>query len=132
LLVNIQCLRLVAAALVLLYHTEAWIRLDSGFAAPLFAFGQAAGFAGVDVFFVISGFIMAHTTLAAQGGVAAGEFARRRAARIYSGYWPFFALTLVVFAWARPEHFAESDLWKSFWLWPQPLNRNLLELSWTL
>lgn len=131
-LVNIQFLRLLAASLVVLYHAAERMPGDGSFAAPLFAFGTATGFAGVDVFFVISGFIMAHTTLAARGATAASAFARRRVARIYSGYWPFFFLALAVFAWARPEKFAAAHLGASFWLWPQPLNTNLLELSWTL
>jgi peptidoglycan/LPS O-acetylase OafA/YrhL len=63
---------------------------------------------------------------------AASEFARRRVARIYSGYWPFFWLALAVFAWTRPDHLAGAQLVPSFWLWPQPFNLNLLELSWTL
>lgn len=131
-LVNIQFLRFVAATLVVLYHAAAFMPSTEGWANLLFAVGGATGYAGVDIFFVISGFIMAHTTLAERGAGPASAFARRRLARIYSGYWPFFALAVVLFAWARPEHFARTDLWASFWLWPQPLPSNLIELSWTL
>jgi len=84
------------------------------------------------VFFVISGFIMFYTTRASTGGAASVDFLKRRVARIYSGYWPFFVAAAAVFAWARPEHFEASDLWTSFWLWPMPLNRVLLDVSWTL
>lgn len=131
-LVNIQLLRFVAATMVVVYHTAAHMPSTAGWASPLFAIGNATGFAGVDIFFVISGFIMAHTTLGAEGATPASDFMRRRLARIYSGYWPFYVLALAVFAWARPGHLAEAALWNSFWLWPQSLNRNLLELSWTL
>lgn len=131
-LINLQLLRFLAASLVVLYHTSKYLpRLDEPLFV-LFAFGSATGFAGVDLFFLISGFIMAYTTQGKFGAVHGWEFARRRIARIYSGYWPFFLLALAVFLRARPEHFEESHLVASFFLWPQPLNHNLLEISWTL
>ena len=131
-LVNIQFLRCVAAMLVVVYHASARMPSGEGPVSWLFQAGTATGFAGVDVFFVISGFIMAWTTFEKAGSEDGSDFARRRVARIYSGYWPFFILAAVVFAWARAGHFAESNLLKSFFLWPQPLNHNLLEVTWTL
>lgn len=131
-LVNIQLLRFVAAMLVVFYHTAALVPENNAVVHGIFWLGQSIGFAGVDVFFVISGFIMAYTTMGSGGGREAGGFARRRVARIFSGYWPFFLLALLVFNWARPEHVAESNLMQSFFLWPQPLNRTLLEITWTL
>ena len=131
-LINIQFLRFVAALLVVFYHTAARMPENPTSLHGLFAIGEAIGFAGVDIFFVISGFIMAHTTMDQSGATAGSGFARRRFARIYSGHWPFFILTLVVFYWARQDHFAASNLLSSFFLWPQPLNRTLLEITWTL
>ena len=131
-LVNVQFLRFVAAMLVVLYHTAAFTPAGDPALHGLFELGAAIGFAGVDIFFVISGFIMAYTTMDQGGGVDSWEFARRRLARIYSGHWPFFFLTILVFAWARPEHFEQSRLLASFLLWPQPLNWTLLEITWTL
>ena len=81
---------------------------------------------------LISGFIMFHTTRESSGGAEAWKFVRRRLARIFSGYWPFFILAAAVFAWARPEHFAAANLVKSFLLWPAPLDQVLLDVSWTL
>jgi peptidoglycan/LPS O-acetylase OafA/YrhL len=96
-LINVQFLRFAAAMLVVVYHVSAHIR-DAGIdPGPFFQLSEAVGFAGVDIFFVISGFIMAYTTHAAAGAVDAWAFARRRMARIYSGYWPFFLLALHVF-----------------------------------
>lgn len=129
-LINIQFLRFVAAMLVVLYHTSAHLRsvgLDQGL---VFGASEAVGFAGVDVFFVISGFIMAWTTRAANGMADAWQFVRRRFARIYSGYWPFFVLAVLVFIWANPALYERADLVESAFLWPTP--RLLLAVSWTL
>ena len=86
-LINIQFLRLAAAMLVVFYHTSAHVRSTGAEQGLFFAVNDAVGFAGVDIFFVISGFIMAHTSFGDSGGVAGWAFLRRRIARIYSGYW---------------------------------------------
>ena len=131
-LINVQFLRFAAALAVVFYHASKHLQATGADPGWLFAAGEAAGFAGVDVFFVISGFIMFYTTRQATGAAAAADFLKRRLARIYSGYWPFFLAAVAVFAWARPEHFAEADLFTSLLLWPMPLNRVLLDVSWTL
>lgn len=129
-LINIQFLRFAAAMLVVLYHSSAHIRsvgIDQGL---LFATSEAIGFAGVDIFFVISGFIMAWTTTAESGATDAFRFLRRRVARIYSGYWPFFLLAIAVFAWAMPGLLERADVPRSAILWPT--RSLLLAVSWTL
>lgn len=131
-LINIQLLRFVAAFMVLAYHTAARLPGTGPEGHGLFAAAQSVGFAGVDIFFVISGYIMAFTTHDRGGPGESRKFTARRLARIYSGYWPFFILALAVFWWARPEHVASAKLLPSLLLWPQPMNLNLLELSWTL
>jgi exopolysaccharide production protein ExoZ len=91
----VQALRGVAAAAVVLYHARIFINgprfLDAG--NRLFASGAA----GVDLFFVISGLIMVHTTrqLAGTPRDAAG-FLVRRFARIWPVYAVAFAVTVVV------------------------------------
>lgn len=129
---NIQLLRFVAAMLVVLYHSAARLPSNDSVFQAVFSTGESLGFAGVDIFFVISGFIMAHTASGHSGFTSSLEFARRRLARIFSGYWPFFILAVVIFGYFRASHFAESNLLKSFLLWPQPLNHTLLEITWTL
>ena len=131
-LINIQFLRFAAALAVVVYHAGKHVAATGADPGWLFRAGEAVGFAGVDVFFVISGFIMFHTTRESAGAAAAAEFLKRRVARIYSGYWPFFLFAALVFSRARPEHFAESNLLTSFLLWPMPLNQVLLDVSWTL
>ena len=129
---NIQLLRFVAAMLVVVYHSAAQLPANDSVFQAFFIVGESLGFAGVDIFFVISGFIMAHTSRGDTGYTRSFDFARRRLARIFSGYWPFFILAVVIFGYYRSGHFAESNLLKSFFLWPQPLNRVLLEITWTL
>jgi peptidoglycan/LPS O-acetylase OafA/YrhL len=131
-LINIQFLRFVAATMVVVYHASFHL-IDAGHSQGFFfVAGEAIGFAGVDIFFVISGFIMFYTTERSRGVASSVDFAKRRLARIYSGYWPYFFFAAAVFAWARPEHFAQTNLVGSFFLWPIPLNRLLLDVSWTL
>jgi len=131
-LYNIQFLRFVAAMLVVLYHSATQLPGNDSVFQFVFSTGESLGFAGVDIFFVISGFIMAHTASGQSGLTMSFDFARRRLARIFSGYWPFFVLAVVIFGLFRAEHFAGSNLVKSFFLWPQALNHILLEITWTL
>jgi peptidoglycan/LPS O-acetylase OafA/YrhL len=129
-LINIQFLRFAAALLVVLYHAARHVEASGADPGWLFSLGHAVGFAGVDIFFVISGFIMVHTTRDQAGGEAAGTFLRRRVARIYSGYWPFFLLALALTAWIRPERLGEVGLVASATLWPT--GERILPVSWTL
>lgn len=80
---NIQALRALAAYLVVFVHLDALILLAGG---PKFGNG------GVDVFFVISGYIMVHVTRAGQ--VSPGRFLLNRIARVAPLYW---MLTVAVF-----------------------------------
>ena len=131
-LYNIQFLRFIAAMLVVLYHSATQLPVNDSVFQAVFSTGESLGFAGVDIFFVISGFIMALTASNHSGPAKSIDFARRRLARIFSGYWPFFVLAVVIFGYYRAEHFADSNLLKSFFLWPQSLNHILLEITWTL
>jgi exopolysaccharide production protein ExoZ len=82
-LLSIQYLRAAAALAVVVYHALQW--LPPG--------GFDVGRAGVDVFFVISGFIMWSITAGAPG--RPGAFLWRRFTRVAPAYW---AITLVTAA----------------------------------
>lgn len=129
-LINIQFLRMAAAMLVVFYHTSAHVGSTGREQGAFFDVSEALGFAGVDIFFVISGFIMAHTSFAVVGPNGAWGFLRRRVARIYSGYWPFFLLALPLFWWVNPGLMQDLDLFRNIILWPVfPL---LIAVAWTL
>lgn len=81
-IVNVQYLRGIAAMMVVLFHvTDSSGRLGDTLALPNFGIGQA----GVDLFFVISGFIMWVTTC--QRSDTAVEFFLKRLERIAPLYW---------------------------------------------
>jgi peptidoglycan/LPS O-acetylase OafA/YrhL len=129
-LINIQFLRMAAAMLVVFYHTSSHVGSTGLEQGAFFDVSEALGFAGVDIFFVISGFIMAHTSYALGGPAAGWGFLRRRVARIYSGYWPFFLLAWPLFWWLNPGLMQELDLFRNIILWPvYPL---LIAVAWTL
>ena len=131
-LVNIQILRFFAAVLVVFNHTSAHLRASGNEQGALFALGQTTGFGGVDIFFVISGFIMAWTTVANAGGADAMAFTKRRIARIYSGYWPFYLLALALFLTVGTRDLTGVQFLSSALLWPTELGRLLIPVSWTL
>lgn len=113
----IQALRGIAVFLVVLTHarytfsdTPTW---------PLAEQLLRPGAMGVDLFFVISGFIMVYTTRHLAGTPRdAGDFLLRRFARI----WPLYAVVTMAYITATNEGFA----WVSDW--PQ-LKNLLLTLS---
>jgi exopolysaccharide production protein ExoZ len=79
-LVSIQYLRAVAAMMVVIHHLEPQLRLLG------YAGGWPDGLArGVDIFFVISGFIMWVTTR--NKNISTLDFWRRRVIRIAPLYW---------------------------------------------
>jgi exopolysaccharide production protein ExoZ len=88
LIVSRQYLRAIAAALVVAHHAVA--AMGQFYELPAFA---AKGGFGVDLFFVISGFIMWHNTV--ESGMTPAAFMRRRIARIVPLYW---LITLAMFA----------------------------------
>ncbi len=98
---SIQALRGIAALLVAIYHVHmleaAAIVRNGGSEAPLAGGLFENGFAGVDLFFVISGFIMVWVTHALPARPAASaDFLFARVTRIYPLWWAA-ALTMTLF-----------------------------------
>ena len=88
----IQVLRGLAASLVVLHHYFA-SQIERG--AVVGHWLENLGGSGVDIFFVISGFIMMMTTSNMDKDPSAGSFLWRRLVRIVPLYW---ALTIIAFA----------------------------------
>ena len=89
-IVSIQYLRAAAAILVVVFHHANAIRAD--YAPGAFAF--PVGAFGVDIFFVISGFIM--WTIAAARPLSPQDFLKRRIIRIAPIYWAVTLATAFV------------------------------------
>jgi exopolysaccharide production protein ExoZ len=90
---NIQVLRAVAALAVLAHHVLA--ELQGRFGAPSHGLLESVGRAGVDLFFVISGFIMFHATQ--DGPQSPIRFWTNRVVRVAPLYW--MATLLVAGLW---------------------------------
>lgn len=132
---NLQALRGVAVILVLLLHLGNAELLYGPGRTPLSHFA-VFGICGVDLFFVISGYLMA--TLAQgqfqrPGGAAVFLFSR--AARIYPPYW---VLSLALLAAHRllpslgdAQRFQQVDVVRSLLLLPQE-GLPILVVGWTL
>jgi peptidoglycan/LPS O-acetylase OafA/YrhL len=104
-LLSIQYLRGVAALFIVIYHIFIQFdRLGYDVQAPIF-FG-----AGIDIFFVISGFIMWYTTFGREVGTV--EFYRRRLIRIVPVYWLLTTFYLFILL-TKPSwmYSAKFDLW---------------------
>jgi exopolysaccharide production protein ExoZ len=86
---NIQFLRAAASILVVLFHGAPIVGLVPG---NHWVMGLIKhGYIGVDVFFVISGFVVSLTVdNALASGLSGFHYFAKRVSRIYVGYWPFY------------------------------------------
>jgi exopolysaccharide production protein ExoZ len=95
------------------------------------------GMYGVDLFFVISGFVMTYVSRNMHHTLReVGRFLLKRALRVYPVYWQF-TLVVLVLLWLRPEwiNLASAgdppSVIKSLLLWPQMPDPHL-GVGWTL
>jgi peptidoglycan/LPS O-acetylase OafA/YrhL len=118
-LLSIQAARGIAALLVVFYHAGRMIALPqyTGY-IPLSGFFNF-GHAGVDFFFVLSGFIIYfvhHEDIGRSDRLQ--RYAWRRATRIYPIYWIVTALVLVA-SMVHPERLDFAHIGKSLLLFPE-------------
>lgn len=115
---NIQMLRALAALSVMLFHGAGLFKEAWGEAFWPMSFVGRFGYMGVDLFFVISGFVAAHTSLGRpRHWSGAWRYLCQRFARIFLGYWPFFALSIASAAVFQPALLSQWDMVRSFFLW---------------
>jgi exopolysaccharide production protein ExoZ len=131
--INIQFLRFLAALSVVLFHAGPYVVTtgDSAFDTFFNAFSWC-GYAGVDVFFVISGYIMWTTTRTVQGLPDVGYFLYKRAARIYLGYWPYCLLMLLMLSLYSVKISRDIDYAGSILLTQTQTHFLLLAVTWSL
>ena len=138
---SVQALRGMAALWVVIYHAAAIWREHAGLGADAFSGPWDQGYAGVDLFFVISGFIMVWVAGYRPAGLGTiARFAFERVTRIYPLWWVFCAIMAAYFfvTYAQPAapNVADSDsAWgyfaASMALWPQA-QMPVLQVGWTL
>lgn len=129
-LTNLQTIRFLAALWVFLLHFHG---------TPIFPNNNNLldsiinmGFAGVDIFFVISGYIMALTLKNVEPGFSSSwKFMSKRLTRIYSGWWPLFFCYLLLYSKFQPTP-PDVHLLGSFFLAPLYLQQYLVSVTWTL
>ena len=91
-----------------------------------------AGYAGVDIFFVISGAIMAHSsTNSTHGPKTAAQFLLTRFSRIYTGWWPAMLMYFLFFNITQQTS-PQTDLAASLLLYPAPLPSLIIVVIWSL
>lgn len=119
-----QALRGVASNFVILCHIGAIDKkYTGGFLPDRFELGGA----GVDLFFVLSGFIM---VAVAGRNVSPLEFVFRRMGRIYPAYW-IVAITVLAFGVAAGRSVDIMSLWKALLLVPTDEGQ-IIAVAWTL
>jgi exopolysaccharide production protein ExoZ len=92
---SIQALRAIAALLVVVHHAAMIGPAPGPLLQALPSFDTFCA-VGVDIFFVISGFVMAHSIGEAADGLTPGRFLARRAIRIVPLFWLVNAAQLVI------------------------------------
>jgi exopolysaccharide production protein ExoZ len=122
-LVYIQILRLLAAVAVVAFH--AWGIAPDGYKVPerAVAFALAHGGHGVDLFFVISGFIIFYATHRAN--LTPAEFLRRRVERIVPLYF-LVTFAVILLAVTLPATFGTEG-----WYTPRHIIKSLAFIAFT-
>jgi len=128
-LINIQFLRAIAALLVIFYHTSQHFFVVGGeHSGNIFSLLSQIGYMGVDIFFVISGYIMWLTTQKLQGLKGMVKFLYARVTRIYLVYWFFLAFMIYYYHHSLDQF----DLIGSIFLTASSSTKLLLQVAWTL
>jgi exopolysaccharide production protein ExoZ len=132
---NLQALRGIAVLLVVVFHLVP-IEEKYGGGNTILPHFLGFGLSGVDLFFVISGFVMVTVTRGKFGIPGqAQRFLYHRVSRIYPLYWFYSLLVLAVFLWQptmiNSSQGGQVNLVASFLLWPQK-HLPLVPVGWTL
>lgn len=125
---RVQVLRFFAALGVVLYHANVYLQGRRPDVPAAIRFFDTHWSWGVQLFFVISGFVIAHSI----ERMSVGEFARRRFLRIYPALWTAAGLVLGV-RWLLQGQLPElRDLLPVLTLWPFGGGVYPLGVEWSL
>jgi exopolysaccharide production protein ExoZ len=137
-LLSIQVLRAVAALAVTIAHTQYEMRVHyEVFSMPTFGTGAA----GVDLFFVISGFVMVYASEGLFGSCRSSQvFFLRRIIRIVPVYWLITTILLAFILWKYRDLANAGMSWASvitsYLFIPYPLLNGqmapIVAVGWTL
>jgi exopolysaccharide production protein ExoZ len=122
-LVHVQILRFIAAVSVIAFHALGVAPDGFKVAESPISFVLSYGGRGVDLFFVISGFIIFYATHGSS--LTPAEFLRRRVERIVPLYF-FVIFTVTVLAMALPATFDAPD-----WYTPRHILKSLAFIAFT-
>lgn len=129
---NLQRLRAAAAIAVLLFHSvPIYERVGGslGFFRPVLA----AGYAGVDLFFVLSGFIIARVVSDERyDAVAVFRFLEKRAYRIFLGYWPILGVSVLFYQETMPERAGGLSVATNLFLLSNQATELVIGQAWSL
>lgn len=137
---KIQALRAIAAILVAVDHSLTFLVGHNFTEDQITPFAWFLGEQGVSIFFIISGFIMAHSTQGRSGSVqAVSRFVRNRLIRIVPPYWIFTLLAAALITsgvWLKGRQVAMGELLQSLAFIPYGdgahAMRPVLGQGWTL
>lgn len=123
---GLQYLRGLAAFLVVLHHT---IEMNP---MGLPEWTRFIGEIGVDIFFVLSGFIMVYTAFPAGEALSPLRFIKKRAQRIYPLYWMCFLLIVLIMSlgYLSNNGIPLESVISSFFLLPS--EERVIFVAWTL
>ena len=115
-LIGLDVLRFFAAMMVLHIHAVHQFGNLDGNLSPdwlkwIIHASAAQGLNGVDIFFVLSGFLVAglfFEELERSGSVSPGRFLIRRAFKIYPQFWVMTAVTIGCYLWQSEQIFASA------------------------
>ncbi|MFK3668276.1 acyltransferase family protein [Ochrobactrum teleogrylli] len=129
---NIQFLRFFAAFAVIGYHFgPIYSKLVGGYLTVMYWPFIKYGFVGVDVFFVVSGFVIWVSTEKGHRYTDITQFYLRRFARIYMSYWPWFIFMAGILLILREKNVEDYSLISNFFL-VRTYSPSVLPISWTL
>lgn len=131
-LANIQALRGLAAFGVFIFHSLPYFEamgLDFDFFETFFSYG----YIGVDIFFTISGLVMAKSTQGLDSNFNnASVFLIKRLTRIFMGYWPIFFIAVLLIIIDPDSSLNQFNYFGSFFLLNIPPQQLIIPASWTL